>query len=365
MKKIYLKINGYTFQMIFESEIALENQLMYISEYINLENITLDIKQESFDVNFNYLETEKLYESLINSILNSSSRKRIETFENQTHEIARIDNKDVFWNEKNQYVVLKESEDSFVFVTANAERSCAYPLYIIYEILVRLEENKKGIFMHGTSLNYDKKGILLLNNKKKGKTTFLIKLLENPSVCKQFLSNDRTFIHDKNGIFGIHHFPIPVVINAGTIKNSNSLREYVQGKRIFKRDIFDLDDHKSSCSIANSELSFIFDSTTCIERTSLNQIIIPNLRLGETGVFDIYQNQDTKILGDTCFTPYDTESLRKAWLYAKKYTDQELIEMSSELLERIRLNVPIHIVNFSPDIPNEKIYNGLSKVLRR
>lgn len=365
MKSFDIKINGYVFRMKFENILHYINQLNYMSTYLGKERLDVTSLEIASDIDIVYIEDVSLYQSLCSKIKISDNRNMIDTFEYQKHEWSTIDNKEVFLNEKEQYLVLKKSESTFIFITSNPDKNLAYPLYITYEILVRLEENKKALFMHGTSLKYDGIGTLLLNNKAMGKTTFLVKLLEEKKLSKEFLSNDRTFIFESNEGYEMSSFPIPVIVSGGTIKNSEPLREYMQITKTFKRDISQLDDHKSSCGIGNDVFSRIFPLTTSTEKSQLNRILIPNIKLGATGIFDIYENQDHNILHDTCFTPYDTESLRKAWLYARKYSDNELLEMSHQLLERIRNDIPIYTVDYSPDLSSQAAHQGINKVLGR
>ena len=86
--------------------------------------------------------------------------------------------------------------------------------------------------MHGTALNIDNNGILILGNSGSGKTTLATKLLESEEEM-QFLSNDRVFIYSDNNQT-MEYFPIPIVYAMGTVKNCDALNNYFKRTRILE-----------------------------------------------------------------------------------------------------------------------------------
>jgi len=202
---------------------SLNKQINHISQFYT-PYIGQNIINDSVDVY--YIEDKKLYEEII---ARCKDKKYVlhQSFENQVHKEYQLDgNNKCYIIDNEDYICIKSNDNNYKVVSDGRESCVKWPFRIIREILVRKKEESNALFMHGTAVTVENKGVLILGNSGSGKTTLATKILETGEDVG-FLSNDRVFV-DYSDSARMEYFPIPVVDAMGTVKNSQFLDEYFE-----------------------------------------------------------------------------------------------------------------------------------------
>ena len=242
----------------------------------------------------------------------------------------------------------------------------SWPFRIIREIIVRKNEEKYGLFMHGTGVILNNKGNLILGNSGSGKTTLAIKLLNNKDNI-QFLSNDRVFMY-YNDNPTIEYFPIPIVFAMGTVKNNIELDRYFKTTRILENRAgknYERSNVNDKVDVPLTDIEKIFKSISMKPTNILNNIIFSKLNKKDKKCLNIRElSKKEKIikLNQTCFTMYDWESLRLEWIYNRKINQNDLIENKINTIEKIVDDVPIIELEYGFETEEKKLIKRIKEI---
>ena len=264
---------------------TIECNLPDINFYINVDEKNYDVVKKKIDesiipydkntfekIEIEYIVDEKKFVTILNLIKNEEGII-YDSFKKQKHKEVKIDNEYYYLVDTQEYIGNKIDDKHYrIIVRNNNENSANWIVRIIRELYLREKEDKGYFFMHGTSLEIDNKGIMLLGTSGSGKTTLAVKLLELNRM-KKFLSNDRIFIDND---LKMDYFPQAVTYAMGTVKNNQKLDTYFKENRILeKRKNLIYEDAKNDidCNTPLNDVKEIFNLTEMVPRTKLNYII--------------------------------------------------------------------------------------------
>lgn len=250
---------------------------------------------------------------------------------------VKIDKVNYYTSNSWEYVGIQMSETKYrMYVKEDNIYSRKWIIRIIREIYLREKEEIGFNFMHGTGVEIDKKGILLLGNSGSGKTTLAIKLLELGKRIK-LMSNDRTFLNiDRT----MDYYPFGVSYAIGTVKNNKLLDEYFKKTRILEKNKnvkYEEASYQQKCMTPLIDITKVFPEVKIQTSTTLNLIIFPTFEINRTKVecTSISNEEKKQLLEQTDFTPVDPETLRIPWIRERKITDERLIENKKILIDEI------------------------------
>ena len=312
------------------------------------------------NINIEYEVNKNLFIDYKNKI-NNSNGKIYNTFKHQTHKEFIEENIKYYLVNTEEYICIKYDDLNFkILVQENSNNSLNWIVRVIREIYLREEEDKEYNFMHGTGLEIDGKGILILGSSGSGKTTLAVKLLEY-SKHKYFFSNDRMFINQEGYM---NYFPLQMTFAMGTVKNNNKLDSYFKETRILeqkKRIKYEEVDNKMDCNVPLTDIAKIFNNTDMKARTKIDTIIFPqiDLKSTETIVEDMTKEEIRNMLLETDFTPDDIESLRNPWLRQRNISREKLTEIRENIIRSIIENIKIKRVIYGISTKAEDILNNL------
>ena len=206
--------------------ITIECNLPDINFYIKVDERDYDIvakkvnesiipydKNTSKYIEIDYIVDENKFISILNLIENNNGII-YDSFKKQKHKEVKIDDKYYYLVDTKEYIGIKiDNEHYKIIVKENNENTANWVVRIIRELYLREKEDRGYFFLHGTALEIDDKGIMLLGTSGSGKTTLAVKLLEL-NKRKKFLSNDRVFV-DNN--LKMDYFPQAVTYAMGCL----------------------------------------------------------------------------------------------------------------------------------------------------
>lgn len=335
---------------------SLNKQINHISQFY-----TPYLEQEIIreNIKIRYIEDKKLYEEIIEECKNKKYVLH-QSFENQVHKEYQIDsNKKYFIIDNQEYICIKYDDNHYKIVSDGRESAIKWPFRIIREILVRKKEENNALFMHGTALTINDKGILILGNRGSGKTTLATKLLETEENIG-FLSNDRVFL-DYLGSAKMEYFPIPVVYAMGTVKNCPNLDKYFKDTRILEKranKIYESSSIKDKVDIPLTDISKIFKNVEMKPCSNIDMIIFSKLNFDNDEALSFHglSKKESEIkLHQTCFTLFDWESLRLEWVYKRKNDPPSVIENKINTIDRITDNVSIVELDYGINVDAKKL----------
>lgn len=306
----------------------------------------------------NYINSKEYFE-MFDSI-RSKDRKKVQSFENEYYD--QVD--DVFISSKDRYLIRNNNNKNFdLLCSGHLERHEL--IYLIRELVVRLEENDKAVFMHGNGIVIDGKGVVLTGNSGSGKTTLMLKLFESNPDKFGFLSNDRVFITQDGHM---DYFPIPIILASGTAKNSPLMREFLRREGKLYDSEFDvsmLDSEKNDSKFAffRNYMPQVYENCELLERHRLDGIIIPKIDFSRDDI-SIGEVTDIQELHHMCFTPFDYESLRKPWIMKRDLTDVELFDVSVKLLEEKIREGKVFRLKYNPNFSSEVLQDEVKKLTK-
>ena len=303
----------------------------------------IDFKSNTEEcINIEYIVDVNRFIDLKNK-LKSYEGKIYDTFKKQTHKEVILNNKKYYLVNTEEYICIKTSpKDYTIIVEKNNATSTNWVVRIIRELYLRIKENIGFNYMHGTGIEVNGKGVLLLGNSGSGKTTLAVKFLELEKK-KGFLSNDRILI-DKN--LNMDYFPHATTYAMGTVKNNMHLDKYFKDTNILektKKISYKNVEYTIDCNTPLSDTEKIFNNTYMVARTNLNLILYPRFKpdVQNVEVFDMTRDEKIEFLESTDFTPEDREALRKPWLMLRDISDEELLIERNVLIDNIVDNVKI------------------------
>lgn len=284
-----------------------------------------------------------------------------DSFKNQQHKETKINNEYYYLVDTQEYIGNKIDDEHYkIIVKENNENAANWIVRIIRELYLREKEDKGYFFIHGTALEVDNKGIMLLGTSGSGKTTLAVKLLELNRM-KRFLSNDRVFV-DNN--LNMDYFPLAVTYAMGTVKNDRKLDTYFKNNRILEKKknlIYEDAENNVDCNTPLNDVTEIFDLTDMVARTKLDYIIYPRFDKEFKGIeiLEMTPSEKKELLEITNFTPNDTESLRKPWIRKRLIREKEILKNKRNLVKKIMEEVKIRKIKYGVDTKAEEILKCL------
>lgn len=336
-----------------------EMQMRHIKEfYIPCKLPKNDVKT----ININYITDKYIYEKYLEECKQRKG-KLYQSFENQVHKEVDLPNttKKVYVIDNEEYVCIKDDDCNYTIITDGRKEGIKWPFRILREILVREREDKGKLFMHGTGISVNKYGILLLGNSGSGKTTLAVEMLSANPEYKGFLSNDRVFM--KNG--NMQYFPIPVVFASGTAKSNSHLDKYFKKTRLFEKrtgKIYENTSNNDKVPIPLTDIEQIFKGTKMQDRRTIDLIIFPKLNLQMGSSFRIHEMDNREkytSLDRTCFTPFDSESLRLEWIRKRKNNIDKVVENKYDVIQSTINKKEMIQLEYGPKSNKSKIIDEL------
>ena len=286
-------------------------------------------------INIDYIVSEDTFERLKDEI---DSREGIvyDSFKNQQHKMIEFENKHFFMDNNKEYICIKEDDESYkIIVKENSRKSMNWIIRIIRELYLREKEDLGFLFMHGTGIVIQDKGILLLGNSQSGKTTLSMKMLENKEIEeKAFISNDRVLVNNK---CIMDYFPLGINFAIGNVKCIRGIANYFDKNKIIYKNLKDDNKHK----VPLSAICEIFRDTMQIPSANVDIIVLPQFEKGKKNVESRELNEDEKIqlLQETIFTPNDSETFRKEWLRYRTLSDKAMEEIKESIIRNLIKNL--------------------------
>lgn len=351
MNTLYIKINGYIFKLHFDNIDMLEKTRQTFKEYIY--DFKNNVTKMEIDIHVN----ENGYNE-VSKQLESGDYSLIDTFENE----RKVQYTETIFSPQDKRYFIEYVNPETMYMYYDRRKIKDYDiLYIIREIYVRLQENNYSLFMHGSSVEIDNNGIIILGTSGSGKTSLMYKLLSScDDLNTGFISNDRTFLTSDNSL---EYFPIPIIASNGSLLNYEELRRFIITKEDYRKKIILTKKMDSKFPITSKELSEA-SKAQLIPRSPLSIILISNILLSSQGVFRLDKVNSTEPLQENCFTPKDTESLRKEWIYRRNISDEMLEDFSKQRMQYVLDNYPAYVATFSPDVTGDEISKRVLELRR-
>lgn len=321
-------------------------------------------KEDVKTININYVTDKYIYEKYLEECMHRKGRL-YQSFENQVHKEVDLPNtsKKVYIIDNQEYICIKDDDSNYTIITDGREEGIKWPFRILREILVREREDKGNLFMHGTGMSINQNGILLLGNSGSGKTTLAVEMLSTDLSNKGFISNDRIFMKSGN----MQYFPIPVVFASGTAKNNKYLDEYFKKTRLFERKtgiIYENTSNSNKVPVPLTDIEQIFRGTQMQDMRSIDLIIFPKLNFQMGSSFKIHEMDERgkyTSLDRTCFTPFDSESLRLEWIRKRRKNMDKVIENKYDVIQSTIKEKEIVALEYGPNSDKTKIIYELSR----
>ena len=207
-----------------------ENYYEFVEKKVN-ESIIPYKKDNEKSIAIEYIVDSNKFDKILNKI-NSNTGVIYNSFKKQKHKEVKINGEYYYLVNTEEYIGKKIDNKNYeIIVKENNDNSANWIIRIIRELYLREKEDKGFFFMHGTSLEINNNGIMLLGTSGSGKTTLAVKLLELQEN-KKFLSNDRVFVNNE---LVMDYFPQAVTYAMGTVKNNEKLNRYFKENRILEK----------------------------------------------------------------------------------------------------------------------------------
>lgn len=357
MYKVDFSLSEWNFTVYFNT---LEDYLFYKRQ---IETSVVDMKHKDSKnetIKIYYQNDKDLYNSLLSTI-KKRDKKTISSFQDEYYDLYG----DTYVSSKERYLIRNEGNNTYRMI-CNGFLKRHEVIYLIREIYVRLQENKKSLFMHGNGIEMDNKGIMLLGNSGSGKTTFMMKLLDTDDDTS-YLSNDRVFLRRDRRI---DYFPIPLILANGTAQNNRRLFDYLSKRdslydSTYRRDTLLHGEVDDKYALFRNHFFEIFPNCKNVESTNLDYVILPKINLNGDRV-EIREIDDKSRILDTCFTPVDHESKRRPWILKRDLTDQELYANREQIISDLVDRGQIYECLYHPDITPQELQEKVkTKVLKR
>lgn len=340
-KKEY-NINGVLFQIYTEDVEAVEK---YFHRFI------VPSHEEVFATYHIYFDNDKDILSALISTFDRSGAKTLSTFKNQSH----FQNGNRFLIDTEEYMCIKSNDYNYKLFGSVRGLS-----WVVRELLIRELEDREYFFMHGSGLQIDNKGILLLGNSGSGKTTFMTKL-NDLTTPEALVSNDRVFVKEQN----MFYYPLSVVYAMGTARSNASLDSYFKETHALEKrrgkDYFTCLNNEK-CDVPLTDIPVIFPNVKNIDQCGIDLIIFPKIAEEEHCDYLSYAEAE-KRLNEVNFTPDDLECERKEWLRTRNISLTDIVRAKQRLHASLIENIPIVEVNYTIHTSSYDLEKVLRKVL--
>ncbi len=269
--------------------------------------------------------------------------------------------KKVYLIDNEEYICIKDDDYNYTILTDGREQGIKWPFRILRELLVREREDTGNLFMHGTGILLNESGILLLGNSGSGKTTLAVEMISEDMEKKGFVSNDRVFMRDGE----MQYFPIPIVFASGTAKNNRYLDEYFKKTRLYERrtgKFYESTLNNDEVPVPLTDIERIFEEIKLESQRKIDTIIFQKINFSMGSSFRI-EEMDTRkkytSLDRTCFTPFDSESLRLEWIRKKKKNIDEITENKYDVIQEIMKEKQLVQLEYGPESNKKEIIEDI------
>lgn len=333
-------------------------------EHIRKFYIPCKIPKKNNIINIDYATDKYIFEKYLKECKKRKG-KLYQSFENQVHKEIELQNgsKKIYLIDNEEYICIKDDEHNYKILTDGREQGVKWPFRILRELLVREREDKGNLFMHGTGISLNENGILILGNSGSGKTTLAIEMISENIKEKGFISNDRIFMKDGK----MQYFPIPVVFASGTVKNNKNLDEYFKRTRLYEKMTgisYERTSNNDKVPVPLTDMDKIFEGIKLEIQRKIDIIIFPKISLDMGDSFKI-EEMDTRkkyiSLDRTCFTPFDSESLRLEWIRKRKKNIDEIIENKIDIIGEIMMEKKILQLEYGPKCNKKEIIEDITR----
>lgn len=163
----------------------------------------------------------------------------------------------------------------------------------------------------------------------------------------------------------MQYFPIPVVVASGTVKNNQYLDEYFRNTRLYEKrtgKVYENTGNNDKVPIPLTDIERIFKETKMKYQTEIDIIIFPKINFDMGSSFKIHQmNKREKYtsLDRTCFTPFDSESLRLEWIRKRKKNIDGIIENKYDVIQEIIKEKELLQLEYGPESNKEEIIEDI------
>lgn len=307
-------------------------------------------------ITINYINDYNIYNNILKEIT-KGKKEVISSFKDEYYDKYQ----NTFVSKDNNYLIHKTNDNTFNLICKNYLKRPEL-IYVIREIYVRLKEDDKSLFLHGNGVEFENMGLIIAGNSGSGKTTFMFKLFEDNDNKSKYLSNDRIFLDQENTIT---YFPIPLILANGTAKNNKQLYEYLNSKdklydSNFSKEILNYGENTVKYPLFKKYIPKIYENCSVNEKINFNVMILPKIDYKYNDV-EIIKEDNYKNLMKICFTPNDTESLRKPWILERKISDEDLTNISEQKLSEITNENLVYNVFYNPNLEPSYIRKRVKK----
>ena len=161
------------------------------------------------------------------------------------------------------------------------------------------------------------------------------------------------------------YFPIPVVFAGGTVKNNDCLSRYFEDNKIFEKKIdkeYGKINDNTKVAIPLVDIEKIFEKTKLTAQKDVEIIVFPKINKELDNKHEISEMSDREKfirLDSTCFTPFDSESLRLEWIRKRNISIEELFENKFDTFQFLIKNKKILKLEYGFNSNNEEILEDL------
>lgn len=154
----------------------------------------------------------------------------------------------------------------------------------------------------------------------------------------------------------------------GTVKNNDDLDRYFKESRILEKRSnknYEFSSFDAKIDVPLTEHPEIFDNIDLKTNCPLKLIIFPRLikTLQDNNPKLITLNKDSKriFLEQTCFTPFDWESLRFPWIYQRKSCMEDIISGKYDILNTVIEKTEIIELQYGFQISPQKLMKEIKR----
>lgn len=299
------------------------------------------------------LASEDIYNQIYGKLANYTPFKKRKMHKSQNSDVYIYDIKCFqIWNdEQNNFILIKENNEKYYVIFKENLNGAIYLVRIIRELYYELMEKNNNLMLHAAAFEWNNKGILVCGSKCSGKTTTLIRFLDDKA---NFISNDRVFLKKENKEnYFLSYFPLPIRIGLGTMINSK-LSNFTDNNEFYRKQNIDTVSKeeliKFGCpvkyEVTPHELTKFYDCRF-LETTVLDYIIFPKYIPNYNGFLlePVNKSDVLSSLIDCCMTPRD-DDWPDRWIMNNENNLLEAIENAVSVLEDITKKYPSYKLLF-------------------
>lgn len=234
--------------------------------------------------------------------------------------------------------------------------------HLIRSVMCRSAEVQGYSIYHAAGVVLNGKGILIVGESGRGKTTTFLELIQAGSKP---VSNDRVFIKDKDGPLQMHEWPSFVNTSVGTIQKMPQMRHLLPENLTFD-SLEELWHSKIKLPIEPPDFCEMFQVRYQPQHT-IDLIVFPFLKPEHTfsTIKPICIDEAYRLFEESCYTPDDPAYLN--WHRFVPLDSQVLRDQSQRITERLLKEVPCFRLEGGPSLQDavglisKKLYSGVGQ----